>query len=177
METKALLFRLLGSPSWRAKHVQHWHTLLSTDYATLVRDILCAPACLTVYMHHLTILGKRLPLPRSSLPKRDAAHLDTLVANKQFTRIKTCINDEYEYAGLVDVDETAEVTDVWRRQLVRDVAWLVACLQEPKRMVSLIVAVQTIIQEPPVMARHGPFLITLHAALQRRCQLDQILVT
>ena len=175
MEPSLFLYRVLAHPNLRTRCIRYWHDAFVEKYDVLIQKILLERACVVVFANRFSVFGTSTAVSRSILHKTDAAYMDQLVKRDAFKSTKKCINGEYEYAGLVEVDEHSIVTSTWRRQLVRDLAWLIESKKEPALIVSLIVALQTLMMEYTVMSAHGAFIRRLHAALQGRCRLDQII--
>lgn len=119
------------------------------------------------------LFGDQYPIRYDWLTAEDKRFCIRLhrLGNNAFAQCKEFQSGQIDFSQPL-VKEDIVFSSIWRKQLVRDLAWIVFGLQNRVLISELIAAVQWLMIEKPVM---NSFLVDLHLGLQGRLKLAEVL--
>jgi hypothetical protein len=174
-----LLYRLFGEPECRRRLLKYWHSYQTTKHARLadafeefITCILVKPVAFHMLHDRLHLFGDAYSVHYSWMTAVDQEVVVQLFRARArvFAVTRTFpTNGQFDFSHCAFREQDI-VCWTWRRQLVRDFVWLVHT-RMPEGRLELLTAVQRML----LLRKQVPFLWEVHAALQGRTLIDELL--
>jgi hypothetical protein len=183
---QSLLYRLFGEPECRRRLLKYWHSYQTTKHARLadafgefIACILLKPVAFHMLHDRLHLFGDAYSVRYEWLaPVDQDVVLEMFRARASvFAVARTFPNGQFDLSHCAFREQDI-VCWTWRRQLVRDFVWLAhtRLAHEPHVRLEMLASVQRLLLLPrKQLLMHAPFLWQVHAALQGRTFIDELL--
>jgi hypothetical protein len=180
---------LLSSHNWERRRaiLKRWHspfpvnrkihTRAADIFVQFLTDILYTPVQVKLHHNQLCIYGDAQPIEHAWLTEAEKDFVvNVLFARRQelFGSNKMApTNNGHFLLSDFKYNATAAENVIWRREIARDFAWMVASKRDEYLLVELIVALQQLMLEH-VRGKRDVFLATLNGALQGHYKLSEV---
>jgi len=181
-EFAKFLKRLLKNPPQRRYLLQQWHSStkkgeesengrLATIFESFINIILFQPIRLHLQSDRFYIFqGLELPVFFNWVSREDQLFLIECMKHRKdvFKKRNDYMNNQFDYSECI---YDCAIPLFWRQQIVRDFVWLITAKNDGFIKGELTAAVQWVKMERP----NDQFLRNIHAGLQDKCHLDEVL--
>lgn len=179
-DVEMFMYRIFGDPTTRRQILCRWQSVktvpgkrLATYFEQFITTLLYEPVSFHMFADRFHVLGETLPIRYEWVSNLDRDTLVNMFAHRQtlFRIRKEYENNQFDFNTFTFEGEKQLINLIWRRQLVRDFAWMVASKNIPCVVLEFIGALQSI-----TLSRSGDvFVSALHDAMQGSSALDEVL--